>query len=97
MGTRPIRLQFRVSPGAGRSVVIGRHGDAWKIRVAAVPERGRANAGVVDLLAASLAIERPGIRIVSGATSRNKIVELDGLTVEEAEQRLTAAQEGRVR
>jgi len=94
MEPRTARLRLRVSPGAGRSTVVGRHGDAWKLRVAAAPERGRANDSVVDLLAASLDLRRPDVRIVSGAGSRDKVVELVGLTLEEAERRLTAAQKG---
>jgi uncharacterized protein (TIGR00251 family) len=94
MEPRTIRLSLRVAPGAGRSAVVGRHGDAWKLRVAAPPERGRANASVVSLLATSLEIGRPDVRIVSGAVSRDKVVEIVGLTLEEAEQRLTSAGKG---
>ena len=86
------RLQLRVSPGAGRSAVVGRHGDAWKIRVVADPERGRANAAVVELLAESLDLRRPDVRIVSGAGSRDKVVELVGITRDEVERRLAAVQ-----
>ena len=88
------RLQLRVSPGAGHSAVVGRHGDAWKLRVVAAPERGRANASVVELLAASLDLRRPDVRIVSGAGSRDKVVELVGITLDEVERRLTAVQKG---
>jgi uncharacterized protein (TIGR00251 family) len=94
MQPRTTRLRLRVSPGAGRSAVVGRHGDAWKLRVAAAPERGRANASVVELLAASLHLRRPDVRIVSGAASRDKVVELVGLSLEEAERLLAAAQKG---
>ena len=94
MEPRTIRLNLRISPGAGRSAVVGRHGDAWKLRVAAPPERGRANASVVSLLATSLEIGRPDVRIVSGAVSRDKVVEIVGLTLEEAEQRLASARKG---
>jgi uncharacterized protein (TIGR00251 family) len=94
MEPRSIRLNLRVSPGAGRSAVVGRHGDGWKLRVASPPERGRANASVVDLIAASLEVRRPDVRIVAGAVSRDKIVEIVGLTLEEAERRLTSAQKG---
>jgi len=89
-----IRLNLRVSPGGSRAVVVGRHGDAWKLRVVAAPERGRANDSVVALLASTLGLRRPDVTIVSGAASRNKIVELVGLTREEAESRLSDAQEG---
>ena len=94
MEPRPIRLALRVSPGAGRSAVIGRHGDAWKLRVAAPPERGRANASVIALLAESLDVRRPDVRIVSGTVSRDKVVEVVGLSMAEAERRLLTAQKG---
>ncbi len=94
MGTSTTRLQLRVSPGAGRSAVVGRHGDAWKVRVVAAPERGRANASVVALLAEALELRRPDIRIVSGAGSRDKVVELVGISSAEVERRLVVAQRG---
>jgi len=92
-----IRLNLRVSPGAGHSAVVGRHGDAWKLRVAAAPERGRANASVIDLLATSLEVGRPDVRIVGGTVSRDKVVEIVGLTLEEAERRLATAQTGKAK
>lgn len=85
------RLQLRVSPGATRSAVVGRHGAAWKLRVAAPPERGRANDEVVSLLADVLGLPRPHVRLVSGTGARDKIVELSGMGLEEAERRLGAA------
>jgi uncharacterized protein (TIGR00251 family) len=91
MEPRSTRLRLRVSPGAGRAALVGRHGDAWKVRVSAPPERGRANEAVVELLAASLGLSRPDVRVVSGGGSRAKIVELSGLTYEEVERRLEAA------
>jgi len=91
MEPRRIRIGLRVSPGAARSGVVGRHGHGWKLRVAAPPEGGRANASVVELLAASLDVRRPDIRIVAGAGSRDKVVEISGLTLEEAERRLELA------
>ena len=85
------RLRVRVSPGAGRSRIVGRHGDAWKVRVAEAPERGRANDAVCRLLADTLRLPRARVTLVSGHTAREKVVELDGLAEEEIDRRLEAA------
>ncbi|MDQ3379075.1 MAG: DUF167 domain-containing protein [Actinomycetota bacterium] len=73
------RLRLRVSPGASRSEIVRRYGEAWKIRVDAVPESGRANRAVVDLLAATFEIPRSRITIVGGRASRDKTVVVEGL------------------
>ena len=72
--------------------MVGRHGDAWKLRVAAAPERGKANDAVLELLAETLQLPRSRIALVSGAASRDKIVELAGLAPEEIDRRLAVAQ-----
>ena len=89
------RVRLTVAPGAARPGVVGRHGDGWKLRVAAAPERGKANEAVLALLAETLALPRANVSLVSGASSRNKIVELTGLAPDEVERRLaTAGTEG---
>jgi uncharacterized protein (TIGR00251 family) len=85
------RLQLRVSPGAARSAVVGRHGAGWKVRVAARPEDGKANAAVVRLLADALAVPAEHVRIVSGLASRDKTVALEGVEPDELERRLATA------
>jgi uncharacterized protein len=85
------RLRLRVAPGAARPAVVGRHGDGWKVRVAAPPERGRANAAVLELLADALGVPRASVTVVSGAASRDKIVELAGIAPDEIDRRLASA------
>ena len=85
------RLRLRVSPGAGRSAIVGRHGDAWKVRVTEAPEHGRANEAVVRLLAQTLAVPRDAVAIVSGHAARDKIVELTGVGPALIERRLASA------
>src|SRR5574340_388398 len=76
MTAETTRLRVRVSPGAGRAALVGRHGDAWKVRVTEAPERGRANEAVLRLLAEALAVPRSSVTLVSGHGGREKIVEL---------------------
>jgi len=85
------RLLLRVSPGAGAASVVGRHGEAWKLRVAAPPEHGKANAAVVRLLADVLDVPARDVAIVSGHASRYKTVALTGIETEEIERRLARA------
>jgi uncharacterized protein len=82
------RLRLRVSPGARRTELAGRYGEAWRVRVSAAPERGRANEAVVGLLAERLGVPRTSLSVVSGQTSRDKVVELRGLGHDEVERRL---------
>jgi uncharacterized protein YggU (UPF0235/DUF167 family) len=85
------RLRIRVSPGAARAGVAGRLGAAWKVRVTAPPEGGRANDAVLRLLADTLAVPRASLTLVAGHGSRDKVVELRGVAPDEAERRLAEA------
>jgi uncharacterized protein YggU (UPF0235/DUF167 family) len=86
-----LRLLLSVTPGASRDELVGRHGEGWKARVTAAPERGRANDAVIALLAGVLRIDRGSIRVVAGHAARRKVVEIDGVDEEEAGRRLDAA------
>jgi uncharacterized protein len=85
------RLRLRVAPGAARAGVVGRHGEAWKVRVAAPPEAGRANDALVELLAETLSLPRGSVTLVSGHGARDKIVELAGVDPAEIDRRLSSA------
>ena len=85
------RIELTVSPGAARSELVGRHGDGWRARVAAPPERGRANRALVELLAEALDVPRDRVTVVAGQTGRRKVVEVAGLDAAEIDRRLEAA------
>jgi uncharacterized protein (TIGR00251 family) len=72
-------LAVHVQPGAGRTEVVGRHGDALKLRVAAPPTGGRANTAVVDLVAKEFNLKAADVDVVSGASSRDKRLKLKGI------------------
>jgi len=80
MGAAATRVRLRVSPGARRPGVAGRHGDSWKIRVSEPPEDGRANDAVVRLLAKTLRLADRDVRVVAGHASRDKVVALEGIS-----------------
>ncbi len=70
------RLELVVQPRAGREEVTWSAGGPLRVRVAAAPERGKANAAVVAALASRLDVPRREVRIVGGQRSRRKVVEL---------------------
>jgi uncharacterized protein (TIGR00251 family) len=72
-------LRLRVTPGASRERIVGRHGDALKIAVGAPPERGRANDRLLALLSAALGVAPAQLRLVAGAASRDKKVLVSGI------------------
>ena len=67
-------LQVHVQPGAARTEVAGLHGDCLKIRLAARPIDGEANACLVGFLAEVLGVAKRAVSIDSGAASRRKRV-----------------------
>ena len=72
-------LCVRVVPNASKTAVAGRVGDAIKIKVAAVPEDGKANAALLDFLAETLGVSKRDVALISGETSRSKRVVISGL------------------
>ena len=90
MSAASTRLRVRVIPGSPRAGVVGRQGDAWKLRVTAPPERGRANEATLDLLAGALGVGRADLRLVAGHGARDKTVEVSGLSSDDAERRLAS-------
>lgn len=79
-----MRLAVRVTPKGGRDAIDGWANDAegrphLKVRVSVAPTEGAANAAVIALLSKQLKRPRSAIRIVSGETSRLKVLEIEGL------------------
>lgn len=77
-----IRVHVHVQPRASRSEVVGTHGTALKVRLLAPPVDGAANEALTALLAEKLGISRRDVRIVQGATSRAKVVEIQGTSAD---------------
>jgi uncharacterized protein (TIGR00251 family) len=85
------RITVKVHPRAKRTAVRGKVGDAWKLDLAAPPVDGKANEECVRFVAELAGVPRGRARIVSGATSRMKVVEVEGVTQEVLEGKLGGA------
>ena len=77
------RLKLHVTPGDSEERIAGWQGQSLRLRVRSRPEKGRANEAVIRLLARHLDLPRTSLSIVRGATSRDKLVEVDGLSEEQ--------------
>jgi len=60
------------------------------VRVAAPPERGRANAALFELLASALGLPASRLQLVSGASGKDKVIAVEGMTSAEADRLLAA-------
>ena len=84
-------LTLAIQPKASRTEVVGEHGDALKIRIAAPPVDGAANDTLLEFLAKTLRVSRRDICLVRGAAGRRKIVEIVGVDPVAVARVLTAA------
>jgi uncharacterized protein len=71
-------LELYVRPGAARTEFAGEHAGRVKLRLAAPPVDGKANAALVAFLAQYYGVAKRNVRIVAGASSRRKRVQIDG-------------------
>lgn len=83
-----IRITCRVQPRASREALAGMIGNALKIALTAPPVEGKANAALCAFFAKTLKCPKSAVSIVSGTTSKNKIVELQGISLAEVREKL---------
>lgn len=74
-----LTLTLHIQPGAKKTEVAGEHGDALKIRLAAPPVDGKANAALLEFVAERLGVARGDVTLKCGQTSRRKVVEVVGM------------------
>ncbi|HEX4895745.1 MAG TPA: DUF167 domain-containing protein [Solimonas sp.] len=83
-----LRLSLKVSPKAARNAIGGWMGDTLKLSVTAPPERGKANAAVIALLADALDLPQAAFTLLQGETAARKLVAITGLDEGEILRRL---------
>ena len=85
------RLKLHVTPGAREDSLAGWRGDSLRVKVRARPQRGLATEAALRLLAGRLNVPRSRLALVRGATSRDKLIEVEGLSEDELRARLGLA------
>ena len=83
-----VELTLYLQPSASKTEVVGVHGGALKLRVAAPPVDGEANDELIRFLAKALGVPKSAVAIMSGATGRTKRVRVEGVSLESAGSRL---------
>ncbi len=83
-----VELNVHAQPGAGRTQITGRYGDALKIRVAVPPQHGRANTALASTLAEAFGLPDKAVELVSGDKSRTKRFRLTVGDIDEFADRL---------
>lgn len=81
-------LTLHIQPGAKKTEIVGPHGDALKLRLAAPPVDGKANDALLAFLAKRFDIPKARLTLVSGLTSRRKSVRIMGIDVALVERTL---------
>jgi uncharacterized protein (TIGR00251 family) len=82
------RLAAKVTPNAGRNEIVGLKEGVLHVKVAAPPEKGKANKELIDFLAGKLGIKKSAALIVKGQTSRHKTIVIKGMGGDEVLKRL---------
>jgi len=84
-----VRLAVQIQPNAKKTEVVGVLDDALKIKLAAQPIEGKANEALVKWLAGALGVSRSAVTLTHGQTSKKKLLEVAGVTLEDVGRLLT--------
>ena len=83
-------MEVKVHPGAGRTEIAGFSGSVLQVKIAAPPEKGKANRELTDFLSQVLSVKKSAVSIVKGGTGRRKLIAIEGLDLREISKRLSA-------
>lgn len=81
-------IKVKILPKSSKNQIVGREGDLFKVKVVAPPIEGKANKALIDLLARKLRAPKGAIEIISGKSSKLKLIRIDGLSREDVDRAL---------
>ena len=83
------QLNVKVTPNAARDEITGFTDGVLGVKIAATPEKGKANKKLIDFLSDKLGVSKSSIRLIRGQTSRHKVIVVDGLSRDEITRRIS--------
>jgi uncharacterized protein (TIGR00251 family) len=83
------RLSVKVTPNASRNQIVGMKDGVLQVKIAAPPEKGKANKELIDFLAGELDVRKSAVSVIKGQTSRHKIIHITGMSNEELLKRIS--------
>jgi uncharacterized protein (TIGR00251 family) len=89
MSNNQTKVPVKVTPNAARNEVLGLQNGVWRIKIAAPPDKGKANKELIVYLSELLDLKKDDLGVIRGHASRDKVVAVEGLSQAEIEQRLT--------
>jgi uncharacterized protein len=88
--TNQARLTVKITPNSSRNEILGQMNGVWRIKIAAQPEKGKANKELIEFLSHYLDVRKDDILILKGHTSHNKLMGFNGISQEEINSRLSS-------
>ncbi len=83
-----MKLKVKITPNAKKNEIVGWFGDQLKIKIAAVPEKGKANKELINFLSSELDLPKSFFEVVQGHTSSSKLLEIKGICEEDLDSKL---------
>lgn len=84
-------LPVRAQPGAKKNALTGEHAGQLKVSVTQAPEKGKANAAIIDVLTNALSLKRSQVSLISGETSSQKKFLITGIAMADLQSRIAAS------
>lgn len=88
MASQDARISVQVQPNAKRDEIVGFHEGALKVKISAPPVEGKANKALIAFLSEVLGVRKSSIRVEKGATSKRKLIIVEGITQADISDRL---------
>jgi uncharacterized protein len=75
-----IIIAVKVQPNSHSNEITGYNNNLWRIKIAASPEKGKANKELIEFLAKTLEVKKDNLSIIKGLTQHNKLISIRGLS-----------------